>query len=90
MKSYPIWNNITACIYKSPRSYGVQKTGDVSVLVGTSASNSHPFVKHSTTHRMHENGDREFRFYLDGECVKAALLKIGARELTWLLNVVRE
>ena len=29
MKSYPIWNNIKACIYKSDKSYGVKETGDV-------------------------------------------------------------
>ena len=26
-KSYPIWNNITACIYKASKSYGVREKG---------------------------------------------------------------
>ena len=52
MKSYPIWNNIKACIYKSDKSYGVKETGDVEIRVGTSASNSHLFLRHSTTHRI--------------------------------------
>jgi len=82
MKQYPIWNIITACIYKSAKSYGVRNTGEVEVRVGTSSSNSHKFLKHTTTHRLHNNGDREYRFYIDGECVRRALLKKGADELT--------
>ena len=86
MKNYPIWNKITACIYKANRSYGVRETGDVSVVVGTGKSDSHAFVDHSTTFRQHDNGDREYRFYVDGKCIKSAVLKKGASELTWLLN----
>ena len=51
MASYPIWNRITACIYKGGKSYGVRETGEVEILVGTSAANSHLFVKHCVTHR---------------------------------------
>ena len=79
---YPIWNKVTACIYKSGKSYGVRETGEVEVLVGTSSKNSHQFVKHSTTHRIHDNGDREFRFYVDGQVIKTALLKKGESELS--------
>ena len=77
MKSYPIWNNIKACIYKSDKSYGVKETGDVEIRVGTSASNSHLFLRHSTTHRILENGDREYRFYIDGVCIRKAVLPKG-------------
>lgn len=77
MKSYPIWNNIRACIYKSDKSYGVKETGDVEIRVGTSASNSHLFLRHSTTHRILENGDREYRFYIDGVCIRKAVLPKG-------------
>ena len=84
MKQYPIWNIITACIYKSAKSYGVRNTGEVEVRVGTSSSNSHKFLNHKTTHRLHDNGDREYRFYLDGKCIKRAILKKGSYELTSL------
>ena len=77
MKSYPIWNNIRACIYKSDKSYGVKETGDVEIRVGTSASNSHLFLRHSTTHRILENGDREYGFYIDGVCIRKAVLPKG-------------
>ena len=53
-RQYPIYNKVTACIYKSDKSYGVRETGEVEVLVGTSSKNSHHFVKHSTTHRIHD------------------------------------
>jgi len=81
MKSYPIWNNIRACIYTSDKSYGVKETGDVEIRVGTSASNSHLFLRHSTTHRILENGDREYRFYIDGVCIRKAVLPKGKYEL---------
>ena len=84
MRQYPIWNIITACIYKSGKSYGVKDTGEVEVRIGTSSSNSHTFLKHTTTHRQLENGDREYRFYIDGECIRRAILKKGSSELEYL------
>ena len=80
-RQYPIWNIITACIYNSCKSYGVKNTGDVEVRVGTSSKNSHLFLKHCTTHRLHENGDREFHFYIDKQLIKRAVLHKGESEL---------
>ena len=65
MASYPIWNKVQACIYKSNKSYGVREDGQVSIKVGTSATNSYDFLTHTTTHRKLECGGREFRFYID-------------------------
>jgi|TARA_R100001594_G_scaffold46901_2_gene79900 hypothetical protein len=84
MRQYPIWNIITACIYKSPKSYGVKETGEVEVRVGTSSSNSHQFLKHCTTHRLLDNGDREYRFYVDGVVLKSAVLEKGKSELRFI------
>jgi len=81
MRSYPIWNQINSCSYASGKSYGVKTDGDVNVLVGTSSSNSYEFVTHTTTHRILDNGDREYRFYVDGKCIKRALLPKGEGEL---------
>ncbi len=36
MRSYPIWNDVTACIYKGAKSYGVKERGEVEVRIGTS------------------------------------------------------
>ena len=71
---YPIWNKVTACIYKSSKSYGVKERGEVDVFIGTSSSNSHRFLFHKTTHKVLENGDREYRFYLDGKLLKRAVV----------------
>ena len=82
--SYPIWNNITACIYKSNKSYGVRREGVNNIYVGSSAINSHHFAKIVSTHRQFENGDREFRLYVDKVIVKRAILKKGETELLFI------
>ena len=75
MRSYPIWNNVAACIYKSSKSWGAKEQSAVDVVVGTSAQNSHNFVSHKTTHRTHDDGTQEFRFYVDGVVVKRAIIE---------------
>ena len=75
MKSYPIWNKITACIYKSSKCYGVKNDGTNEILIGTSKSNSHLFGKFRTTHRENEDGTRTFHLYLDDKLIKTAILK---------------
>jgi len=80
-RSYPIWNNITACIYKSSKSYGVKNTGVNNVVVGTSASNSHEFAAIKTTHRIMDNGDRQYRLYVDGCLIKCGVLAKGKDKL---------
>ena len=82
MRQYPIWNQIRACIYKGAKSYGVREEGAVKVLVGTSSMNSHHFLTHVVTHRLHEDGSREYRFYIEGEVVKTAVLQKGADTLS--------
>lgn len=81
MRSYPIWNNVEACIYKSSKSWGAKQHSAVEVCVGTSASNSHTFVNHRTTRRELENGDAEFRFYVDDVCVKRAVITKKKKEM---------
>ena len=74
---YPIWNKVTSCIYKSPKSYGVRETGEVEVLIGTSSRNSFTFLTHCVTHRQIDDKTREFRFYVDGNCIKKAKVTGG-------------
>ena len=85
--NYPIYNIVTACIYKNgtptsnhkgAKSYGVRDHGDVEVRVGTSSSNSFSFVEHSISHRLHDDGSREYRFKVDGKVIKTGILKKGA------------
>lgn len=79
MRQYPIWNNVTACIYKGGKSWGAQKEAGVSVLVGTSSSNSHEFCNHRTTHRTFDCGTQEFRFFVDDKVVKRAIIRFKKR-----------
>ena len=75
MKSYPIWNKIQACIYKSSKCYGVKNDGLNEILIGTSARNSHSFVRTRVTHKKHEDGSRTYHFYIDDKLYKKATLK---------------
>ena len=50
-RSYPIWNNVTACIYKSSKSFGARDTSETDIYVGTSRHNSEHLVSHVTTRR---------------------------------------
>ncbi len=52
MRSYPIWHDITACNYKSSKSYGSKNTAQTKVYVGTSANNSHLLGEVITTRRV--------------------------------------
>ena len=73
-KSYPIWNRITACIYKGSKCYGVKNDGTNEILIGTSKSNSHEFVRTRVTHKKHEDGTRTYHFYIDDMLYKKATL----------------
>lgn len=62
--SYPIWNDIAACIYSSSKSFGAKDTSSTTVRVGTSATNSEVLVRHVTTRRL-EGEYTVFRFGVD-------------------------
>ena len=76
-RSYPIWNKIQACIYKASKCYGIKNDGVNEILIGTSKSNSHSFVKTRVTHKKQEDGTRTYHFYLDDKLIKTASLKNG-------------
>ena len=61
-RAKPIWHKVTACNYKSDKSFGSLNTSEVEILVGSSASNSHHLIKHFTTRRFNEFGECIFRF----------------------------
>lgn len=81
--SYPIWHDVTACNYKSSKSYGSRDTAETTVRVGTSASNSELLVRHCTTRRT-EGDYTVFRFFVDTgdgfECVKRKWMHAKTRE----------
>ena len=54
MRTYPIWNKVTACIYNSSKSYGVKETGETEICVGSSPSNSHTFLTAIVTQKTRD------------------------------------
>ena len=79
-KSYPIWNQVQACIYKSDKSYGVRNEGVVNVKVGTSRTYSYDFVKHVTTVKDIDKHTKEYRFYVDNNLIKQATFNTKTKE----------
>ena len=78
MKSYPIWNDITACNYQSSKSYGTRETGETSIYVGSSRANSNDFLKHITTKRNGIYNDKDciiFSFSVDGVVIKKMIFE---------------
>ena len=72
-RSYSIWNDVQACIYKGSKSWGAKNTCDVNVNVGSSSTYSNHFVNHTTTKREIKKNLFEFRFYVDKQIIKRAL-----------------
>ena len=35
-RSYPIWYDVTACKYKSDKSFGFRNTGEIEISIGSS------------------------------------------------------
>ena len=62
-------------------SHDLRQHSECKVKVGSSATNSHDFIRHETTHRQHDNGDREFHFYIDGAIFRKAILRKGSNQL---------
>lgn len=75
--SYPIWVDVTACIYSGgKKSYGVKSTGEQTIYVGSSRKHSHEFL--STTVTKREASDEIgnpiiiFKYSVDGVVLKEA------------------
>ena len=71
MRSYPIWVNSTNNSYKGSKSHGIRDHAKNYVNIGTSASNSYPFLTNEL--QVSDNGNkRTFDFYVDNELMKSA------------------
>jgi hypothetical protein len=64
-RSYPIWNEVRACIYQSSKSFGAKNISEIQVKVGSGSSNSFDFVSHATK-KIDLDDKLIFRFYVDG------------------------
>ena len=76
-RQYPIWNVIDNDSYATDKSYGIREVGVTLVKVGTSSKNSHQFVRTMVSTTKNDNGDRVFRFFVDGVLMKKATVKNG-------------
>lgn len=81
MKSYPIWMDVTSCIYKSSKSYGVKNDGHTEIYVGSGSRNSHHFATINMTHRDLGERGKSFRLYVDGNLIKEGIVKDGELSL---------
>ena len=74
MKSSPIYNKVSIA-GRNNRDFGADADGfEQSILVGTSASNSHSFADISVKRIDRDNGTKEFIFFLDGDVIKRGIL----------------
>ena len=71
MRSYPIWVDTMNNSYKGSKSQGIRDNAKNYVNIGTSASNSYPFLTNAL--EVYDNGNkRTFNFYVDNELMKSA------------------
>lgn len=74
MRAYPIWHQVTACIYNSSKSWGAKDTGEIKIKVGSSADNSHDLVRVATK-RVITDDQVIFKFYIDGIKIREAIFE---------------
>ena len=72
-RHYPIWTEVTACNYKSSKSFGSKDTSEQNIYVGTSANNSNHLAKLVTTRRV--IGDNtHFKISIDNIIIKEMIM----------------
>jgi len=81
-RAYPIWHEVYNCSYKSNKSYGNKRTGEVQIKVGSGKANSYDFVRHIVTKRegkMKIRGKEKkviiFKFSVDGVILKEMIFE---------------
>lgn len=68
---YPIWVDVTSCIYNSSKSYGIRDTGQQTIRVGSSSKNSIVLADICITKRFVED-KWVFRYSVDNIVIKEA------------------
>ena len=86
MRQYPIWLDISSCVYSAAKSYGIKKHGEQTIYVGSGKKNSHKFADIELTckERQVENFKpkfREFVLKVDGEVVKRMTYDMRKKEM---------
>ena len=78
-RQYPVWNIVDGNDYAGDKSYGVRRYDSVDVVIGTSSKNSHHFVRHSVGVVLLKDGSQQFSFMVDGDLIKRAVMRPGAK-----------
>ena len=86
-RQYPIWNDVTNCLYQGSKSYGNREDGCVTIKVGTSSMNSHTLCDHRVTHKKNDDGSQTFRFSINNKVLIEAHLNKGEYELEFTKQV---
>ena len=72
-RHYPIWTEVTACNYKSSKSFGSKDTSEQNIYVGTGKNNSNHLAKLVTTRRV--IGDNtHFKISIDNIIIKEMIM----------------
>ncbi len=80
-RSYPIWNEINSCLYKSMQSYGVKDHSEIDMNVGQGARHSHLLCTIKQTRR--EYGDWvSFCVFIDDKKVKQGYFNKKTKQFT--------
>ncbi len=90
-RSYPIWYDVTACKYKSDKSFGFRNTGEIEISIGSSGSNSHTFLKTSITRRDKVIEGKEyivFKYFVDEMLIKTAIMESVKGNATNLIEII--
>ena len=92
--NYPIWHEVSACHYKSSKSYGGVKDSGERIYVGTSAKNSHFHCKILTTKRDIDHQEFGkcllFRTSIDDVVVKETLVSVKERAVVSQKSMINE
>jgi len=80
-RSYPIWIEVDACIYKSSKSYGARDCNNQKIYVGTSKNNSHLLAEITTTKKV-IGEETIFKFWLDGKVIKTTVMNNKTKEVS--------
>lgn len=81
MKSYPIWNDVTSCIYKSDKSFGARDDSRIKISVGSSSTHSEQLADIRTT-RSIKGIYYVFKISIDGMVMKTKYFNTKTKEFT--------
>lgn len=74
MRSYPIYNKVTRYPETARVAFGARESFEQTILVGTSATNSHELATIAVAKHVAPGGGVVFSLTIDGQTVKRRIL----------------